>query len=48
MFKIMNLKKSNLHNANKLIDDINDKIDNIVKIKEDITKKKEEMKQSFC
>ena len=35
-------KEINLHNANKLIDDINDKIDNIVKIKEDITKEKEE------
>ena len=35
-------KEINLHNANKFIDDINDKIDNIVKIKEDITKEKEE------
>ena len=42
LIKMNEFKEINLHNANKLIDDINDKIDNIVKIKEDITKEKEE------
>ncbi len=35
-------KEINLHNVNKLIDEINDEVDNIVNIKEGIVKEKEE------